>query len=246
MRYIGEINKYFQNRGLYTVSNYVLNGEALMNLGSLDLYDIVFVKNALTQVTGLYALQNLLMKTKNKPETIILMTPFLNDFIVEKCEEMDIKYIYNLDMNIEEIHDIICRLEIENIVKGKKAYDQHIEIINFLKQIGLLKTYIGYSYFEYVLNTLMGSSENLNKYMTSIYQMVADRFEVSPSSVEKAMRLCLKSSLSKSDNFYAKMLFGHQGDNIPSTSMFLQVCVKTLKEQKNYIMNQFDKALRNA
>ncbi len=234
--FINKVNQYFQDEDLYSLNHYVLDGEALLNLVNLDRFDVVIVKNALTYITGLYALESLLLKTRHKPEIIILITPFVNDFIRDKCQQLQIYYVHNLNMSIRDIYHLLCQLEIERKVIGKKYFEPQIEIINLLKQIGLLKTYIGYKYFEYVLNSMLENSENINKYMINIYKMVGKHFNVSPCSVEKAMRLCIKSSFSKSDNFYAKILFGHYHNSYPSVSTFLQVCIKTLKEQKDYII----------
>ena len=45
------------------------------------------------------------------------------------------------------------------------------------------------------------------------------------------MRTCIKSSFSYNYGYYASLLFGD--DNIyPSISMFIQTCIKVLKEQK--------------
>ncbi|QVK18094.1 hypothetical protein KHQ81_14905 [Mycoplasmatota bacterium] len=237
IEFIELLRQCFLENDLYTLSDIALNGQELLNKVSLDNYDIVICKNALTQVTGLYALEGLFSKTKNKPEIIILITPFINDFIRNKCQKLNIDYIQGLDVNISEIHQLLCHLGIKKTVEGKKYFESQIEVINILKKIGLLKTYIGYAYFEYVLNIMLEKSENINKYMKTIYHMVGQHFNVSATSVEKAMRTCIKSSLSKSDGFYAKMLFGYYEDKYPSTSIFLQVCIKTLKEQKNMIIS---------
>jgi len=245
LEFIEKVKLSFQESGLYTISGFALNGQDLINKVNLDSYDIVIVKNALTQVTGLYALESLLMNTKLKPELIVVITPFVNQFILNKCEILGIDYLKDVNITVDEIHELLSQLEIKKAVIGKKYFDAQVEIINLLKKIGLLKAYIGYTYFEYVLNIMLEKSENINKYMKTINLMVADHFNVSSSSVEKAMRKCVKESLSRCDGFYAKMLFGHQQDSYPSTSIFLRVCVKTLKEQKSQIVTRnFENSMR--
>ncbi len=236
--FIEKLTQYFQEKELFYVKKSVLNGDDLLREGNLDGYDIVIAKDALTQVTALYALDGLLSNTKKRPDHIILITPFVNEFISQKCITNGIHLVHDCTIKISDLYNMVYELEIKNGVSNKYYFDEQAEVINLLKKIGLLKTYIGYTYFEYVLNIMLEKSENIYKNMNDIYHTVASHFNTSSGSVEKAMRSCIKSSLSKSDGFYAKMLFGHDADNYPSTSTFLQVCIKTLKEQKSHILNQ--------
>ncbi len=235
--FINKVDQFFQVDSLYTLTSYALNGEELVNKINLDNYDMVIVKNALTYITGLYALEVLLSKTKQRPDFVILITPFLNEFLINKCERLEINYLHDLNINLSELPNLLFNLEIKNLVKNKSYFDSQMEIISLLKKIGLLKTYVGYSYFEYVLNYMLEKSENIYKSMKNVYYTISGHFNVSATSVEKAMRTCIKSSLSQSQGFYARMLFGHHENDFPSTSVFLQICIQTLKEQKSQIIN---------
>lgn len=242
--YLQKIVSFFNEKELYHMET-VINGDALMRLNCLDAYDFVIVKDAIAEISGLNAIEKLLKNTYKRPNYIILITPFNNNFIKSKCESLDIIPIYNVKMSINELYHLLNILELEGDMKNKKYFEPQLEIINLLKKIGLLKVYIGYTYFEYVLNLMLESSENIYKYMKNIYEIVANHFHVSPSSVEKAMRSCIKSSFSQNYGYYAKMLFGYSENDYPSTSIFLQVCIKTLKEIKNCIItNQINSSIR--
>lgn len=242
---IEKFRTYCEEHDLYHLTDYVLNGEELIKLHNLNNYDIVIVKDALTQVPGIYALETVLRNTKKRPELIILLTPFTTEFITAKCVQLGLINFIDVNISMEELYNTINKLEINNILDNQTFFDPQRAVINLLKKIGLLKVYIGYTYFEYILNMMLENSENLYKRMQTIYQMIGEHFNVSTASVEKAMRTCIRSSLSKSDGFYAQMLFGNHHDSYPSNSIFLQVCINTLREQKSYIVNkQFQKSLR--
>ena len=75
--------------------------------------------------------------------------------------------------------------------------------------------------------------------MQELYQIIAEHFMVSKASVEKAMRICLKNSLIKNSNYYVRSLFGYDEQKslpkLPSTTTFIHVCIKILKEQKTFV-----------
>ncbi|NLG82030.1 MAG: hypothetical protein GX490_05895 [Bacilli bacterium] len=245
LKLIQKMQEYCRQRDLYSIIDYVLDGEELVKMHDLNDYDIVIVKDALTNIPGIYALETILFNTKKRPELIVLLTPFTTEFIQSKCDQLGLIHVNELEIGIEELYNIINHLEIKAMLDNQSFFDSQRAVINLLKKIGLLKVYIGYTYFEYILNVMLESSENLYKRMHTIYKMIGEHFNVTPASVEKAMRTCIRSSLSKSDGFYAQMLFGNYHDSYPSNSIFLQVCINTLKEQKSYIVNkQIQKSLR--
>lgn len=245
MDFIKQLADYFQQEELYTISEYALDGQELLNKVNLDDYDIVIVKNALTYTTGLYALASLLQKTKKSPEYIILITPFISNFILNKCKNLGVYCMHNLDIRVNKISNLLLDIEIKKSADNATYFDYQMEIIKLLRQIGLLKVYLGYTYFEYVLNIMFEIGDNIYKSMKEIYEVISIHFNSTPSSVEKAMRYCMKSSLGKHRNFYAKLLFGCQANDYPTTSIFLQVCIKTLKELKNTITtNNYNKSYR--
>lgn len=236
---IREFSRLLNVNGVYELKDYVLDGEDLMRVGSFDPYHIVIVKDALMHVSGLYAIESILENTEHRPELILLLTPFLNDFIIQKCGELGIKYKGDNVSNAYSILDIIYKYDIENSSKNKYYFDVQYEIITLLKKIGLLRSYLGYTYFEYALNIMFEKSENIYKSMKDIYTLIARHFDVTATSVEKAMRTCIKCSLTKNDNYFARTIFGYDVKlrDFPSTSTFLQVSIKMLKEQKFAIIN---------
>ncbi|MDF2700273.1 MAG: spo0A [Haloplasmataceae bacterium] len=231
-------NEYEENEFIKVVGT-AIDGQALLKLNNLDNYDIVIVKNALSYITGLYALEILLKTTKQRPSIIILITPFINEFVHNKCSSLGIDYIPDFNIECNKIIDIINYAQLNKLNQSKLYFDTSAEIILLLKQLGLLRSYLGYTYFEYTLNVMFENNVNIYKKMQEIYKMISEHFEVTSTSVEKAMRSCIKSSFSQNNTFYARILFGHNIDSsdFPSTSIFIQVCIKTLKELKQTIIN---------
>ncbi len=243
MEFIKRLAYYFQQNELYNISEYALNGKELLNKENLDDYDIVIVKNALTYTTGLYALASLLLKTKKKPGYIILITPFISDFVLHKCQSLGIYCIHDLDIKVSNISNLLLDIEIKKNAENTTYFDCQIEINKLLRQLGLLKIYLGYTYFEYALNIMFEIGENIYKSMKEIYNIISMHFNATQSSVEKAMRTCVKSSFEKNRNFYSKLLFGCQDNDYPTTSIFLHICQKTLIELKNTITtNNYNKS----
>jgi CheY-like chemotaxis protein len=234
-----QFSKLVDVNGVYEVKDYILNGDECKRIESFDQYDIVIVKDALTYMSGLYMIQHLLENTTQKPELIIILTPFINHFIASKCSQLGIEY---RSMNISNAYgliDLIYKYDLENMHAEKHFFDIQYEVISLLRKIGILRSYIGYSYFEYILNKMFHKGEIIYKPMKEIYQMIAQHFDVTYVSVEKAMRTCLRSSLIKNNNVFTRSVLGlsEESHDFPSTSTFIQVCIKMLKEQKIAVIN---------
>lgn len=241
MDYINKVNQFFLKGDGYTLVDYALDGQTFVKKCNLNNCDIVIVKNALTHITGLYALELLLEKDniKDRPKHIILLTPFINKLIIDKCSQLGINHVKTFELQINKFPELVMELDLIEENKNKLYFDKQMEILKLLRDIGLLRTYIGYTYFEYILNIMLDQSEYIYKPMHFLYKLIANHFKVTNTSVEKAMRSCIRSSLLRNDSYYAKMLFGYSYEKkeFPSTSIVLQVCIKTLKEQKNIIIN---------
>jgi|SRR5690554_5732480 len=235
-KFIEKAKLFFQHNNRYIIDKIVKNGEELLKVNNLNEYNIVICKDALTEVSGLYALEKLLINTKKYPDYILLITPFTNNFVLSRCSKFGIVPIRNIKISIEDLYKVIYKQAIKQDVKGKKLFNPQIEIENILIKVGLLKTYLGFKYFEYILNVILSNNESDFKYMKNIYSVIAEYFKVSSLSVEKAMRTCIKSSFANNYGYYASLLFG-SNKVYPTTSIFIQVCTKILKEQKNYIVN---------
>lgn len=235
-KYIEEIKQFFQNKDRYILDTIVKTGDELLKLKALDDFDLVIVKDALTEVSGLYALKELIYNTKRLPDNILLITPFLNDFVLSRCKELGIMPIRNMRLSLGDLYKIIYKQTIEKEARNKKVFEPEIEVNNLLNKLGILRSFIGYKYFEYVLNYLLSNDNNDFKYMKNVYDLIAKYYKVSSISVEKAMRTCIKSSFSHNFGYYASILFGDNNIN-PSISTFIQTCIKILREQRNYIIN---------
>lgn len=236
---IEQFSRLVSRSGIYELVNYVYDGEGFETIESFDTYDIVIVKDALTYMTGIYMIKKVLKRTKNRPELIVVLTPFSNDFIRGICSELDIVYRNLAITSGYDLMDILYKYDLKEGIRHKKVFDTQYEIITMLKKCGLIRRYIGYKYFEYILNIMFNDPELINKKMKELYVIIGDHFNVSPASVEKAMRVCLKQSLKNNNNYYVRHLFGLRENEelkgLPSTTTFIHVCLNILKEQKTYI-----------
>lgn len=235
--FVEQAKLFFQEKKIYRIDKCLKDGNELLKLKHLDDYHIVIVKDTLTEVSGLFALEKLLKKTKSRPEYIILLAAFFNSYVINKCKKLGIIAVNSYNITIDDIFDYFYTIEVEKDVKDKEQFCPQVEIDNLLKKIGLLRTYVGYTYFDYVLNMTFAENTINLKGMNNIYHAIAEHYNVSISSVEKAMRSCIKSSFTKNYGYYANLLFGHNNEDYPTTSTFLQVSIRTLKERRSLILN---------
>lgn len=225
--------------GLYELVGYAYTGEGFEMIESFDLYDIVIVKDALTYMPGIYMVKKILQRTTIRPELILVLTPFSNAFIRNLCQSLDIIYRNVAVTNAFHLMDLLYKYDLDEGGRHKKVFDTQYEIIMMLKKCGLQRRYLGYKYFEYILNLMFHDPNLAKKKMKELYALIGEHFHASPASVEKAMRICLKQSLRQHTNYYVRTLFGigeHPNQQtLPSTTTFIQVCLNRLKDQKTYV-----------
>lgn len=231
---IAQFKAVIENNHLYQLTDYVYDGMMFANIPSFDAYDVVIVKDALTHVSGLYMLESTLKRSKKKPGLMLLLTPFTSSFITSKCGEYGIIYKNVEVTNAYNLLDLIYKYD---ECKLKAGSDIQFEIIHLLKRIGILRKYIGYTYFEYILNLACQNAKIIDLPMKDIYRMIGEHFNSSPLNIEKAMRTCLKASFATNCNAYARSLFGItlEDESYPSNGNFIKVCIKVLKERNRSV-----------
>jgi len=198
----------------YTTSD----GKDAINIlkNNIDNIDIIVMELVIPSIDGIGILKYLKKEKINK-KIIIYSNITLNNM----GDYNNIYFLYKnvgIDILIDRINDIV----INNIDNTSNRMNK--EISKLLHNLGMPSHIKGY---QYVRDSICLMYENHNDYggiTTNVYPFIADKYQTTPSRVERAIRHAIEVSWSRGDYDLMEEIFGHSVDfdrAKPTNSEFL-------------------------
>lgn len=167
----------------------------------------IFVNSTIEQPIRL--IENL-KKSESSPLIFIIKSP--KDFLPNKqLEEIADGFFYQpLDINniINEL-DEKTKKKIETS-QSKNSYEKNIynQISEILKNLCVTPNYNGYTYLREAIKISLNEPINSRVLSTHIYPLVAEKFKVTTSSVERNIRTAINKSWERAADEIKSELFG--------------------------------------
>lgn len=123
-------------------------------------------------------------------------------------------------MNAECRQYISTNKELETIIFKVDTRKIHEVLLN----IGIPPNVLGYCYILYALELILFKPEYLRLITTELYPAIAERFNTTPSRVERDIRTAINTAWLRGDLVYINRTFGSCVDpnrGVPSNSLFL-------------------------
>lgn len=97
------------------------------------------------------------------------------------------------------------------------------KITAILKDLGIPANLLGYHYLRYGIELMMDDVSYINGIVKKLYPKIAEKFETTPTRVERAMRHAIETSWEKGSPYLTDRIFScsvKEGDN-PTNSEFI-------------------------
>ena len=240
---IKEVKQYFCNHSSICIKKTCLDGsealdELLINSKS---YDVLLLNPILDKVDGIGILKKI--NEKHIKTKVIIYSDYNSPNMIKSMYQYDISFylLKSISLNILE----------ERIIDSTKLNYQEYEFIDnslnekvskLLHDLGMPSHIKGYQYIRDAIIMMYNDSSYIGGITKQLYPSIAEKYDTTPSRVERAIRHAIEVSWSRGDYDLMDEIFGHSVDfdrAKPTNSEFLATLADkiTLNENKFKVKN---------
>ncbi|NMB35724.1 MAG: sporulation transcription factor Spo0A [Firmicutes bacterium] len=205
--------------GIEVVAN-AYNGKEVLALLEEKKPDVILLDIIMPHLDGIGVLEELgKMDLSPKPK-VIMLTAFGHENITQRAVELGAAYYilkpFNLEVLAERIRQLgknqlnVQRAPITASTSPQKERDDYIaEITQIIHEIGVPAHIKGYLYLRDAISMVVEEIELLGSVTKVLYPRIAERFDTTPSRVERAIRHAIEVAWSRNSIDTIKKFFGY-------------------------------------
>lgn len=233
-----DIEKYFSSHEVIKVVACKNDGEEGLNyiLNNVNYFDVIVMDLLLPKLDGLFILSEL--KRRNINKGVIITTSFKDDKIMEEANQYGVDYYMLKPVNFMSLEKRLINI---NYNKGNgKLFNQEAILTDLLHALGIPSHIRGYQYIRDGI-LLMYNSPNAISYITKeIYPELAEKYNTTPSRVERAIRHAIEVSWNRGDMDLMDEIFGNSlnlNRDKPTNAEYISTLSDRLKVKSNLVTN---------
>lgn len=206
------LKDYFEKQGDLQVLGVAHNGMEAVEKVKTEQPDIIILDIIMPHLDGLGVLEKI--KGMNLPVVpkIIVLTAFGQERITKEALELGADYYilkpFNLEVLVERIRQLISNRSINNskIISsssGTKSKDLEDVVTSILLEMGIPAHIKGYMFLKEAITIVVNDMDIINSVTKSLYPTIAEKFDTTPSRVERAIRHAIESAWNGRNNIHA-------------------------------------------
>lgn len=223
------------------------NGKEFIEGLELMKPEVIITDIILQGLDGIELLKEI-KRDENYNPKIFIMSAIVNDELISIASENNADYFFvkpiNLNDITERIEDLLFAdtkpseevITLGNIVEKLPANDHHIVVSNMLHEIGVPAHIRGYSYMRDAIKMVINDPDLLGGITKELYPSIAQKYNTTPSRVERAIRHGIEVAWSRGRVETLDMIFGYtidQNKGKPTNSEFIAMVADKIKIQTN-------------
>ncbi|HHU76722.1 MAG TPA: sporulation transcription factor Spo0A [Firmicutes bacterium] len=209
--------------GLQIVGN-AYNGKEVLEIMNEEKVDIILLDIIMPHLDGIGVLEELNNMNLSPRPKVIMLTAFGNENITRRAVELGASYYILKPFDLELLAERIRQLGRENThqpkemsatsqknANAKNGGDNNYieEITNIIHEIGIPAHIKGYLYLRDAISMVAQEIELLGSITKILYPRIAQKFETTPSRVERAIRHAIEVAWSRNNIDTIKKFFGY-------------------------------------
>jgi two-component system response regulator (stage 0 sporulation protein A) len=192
------------------------NGEEMLSIIEEKSPDVIILDLIMPRLDGIGVLEKINSSTAKRPK-IIMLTAFGQESITQKIMELGADYYILKPFNIEVLISRIRQLagfpssarQVIPIVPALKTRSIDIEVTNIIREIGIPAHIKGYQYLRDAIMMIVAEVELLGAVTKVLYPMIAEKYNTTPSRVERAIRHAIEVAWNRGNIEMINKLFGY-------------------------------------
>ena len=228
--FINMILSYFRNNSRINIKYIGNDGESgseILKKNKEDI-DLILLDLVMPKKDGLYFLKQFKELKLNIP--IIVMTSLNADNIIRKVSNYDIEAFILKPYSLEDLETKM----IDSFNSSKDNNDVKQELSKLLHELGIPSNIKGYEYLRDAIINIY-NSKKVTGITKGLYPEIANKYDTSPSKVERAIRHAIEISSNRGNLDLMDEIFGHSVDiekAKPTNSEFIVTIADKLKLEK--------------
>jgi len=221
--FVNLLNDYMSQQHDIEVVGLAYNGNEVLNLIEDEVPDVMILDIIMPHLDGLGVLEKLQELNLPKQPKIIMLTAFGQENITQRAVELGASYYilkpFDMDILTSRIRQVVSN-QLVNIPKQssqgnsssmniKSSKNLDANITNVIHEIGVPAHIKGYMYLREAITMVYNNVEILGSITKVLYPRIAEKFNTTPSRVERAIRHAIEVAWSRGNVEAIKNLFGY-------------------------------------
>lgn len=238
------LKDYMETQDDIEVIGLAYNGNEVLEILENDEPDVMILDIIMPHLDGLGVLEKVKGITFNKQPKIIMLTAFGQENITQRAVELGASYYilkpFDMEILVNRVRQVVNNQLINpqktnhtNSLMGKtKAKNLETHITNIIHDIGVPAHIKGYMYLREAIIMVYNEVEILGSITKVLYPRVADKFNTTPSRVERAIRHAIEVAWSRGNVDAIKRMFGYTVNTSkakPTNSEFIAMVADKLR-----------------
>lgn len=213
------------------------NGEEMLSIVEEKSPDVVVLDIIMPHLDGIGVLERINSLGSKRPK-IIMLTAFGQESITQKTVELGADYYvlkpFNIGVLISRIRQLAGFAGPVRQVSAPvaKARPIDIEVTNIIREIGIPAHIKGYQYLRDAIMMIVAEIELLGAVTKVLYPMIAEKYNTTPSRVERAIRHAIEVAWNRGNIEMINKLFGYTiklDKGKPTNSEFMAMIADKLR-----------------
>ncbi|HEY8449322.1 MAG TPA: sporulation transcription factor Spo0A [Bacillota bacterium] len=189
------------------------DGNEVLQLLDKHACDVLLLDIIMPYLDGIGVLERLAERPVERPK-IIMLTAFGEENTTQRVAALGANYYilkpFSLDVLADRIRQVAGMAKAPAPVNQPgKARDVELEVTSFLHEIGIPAHIKGYQYLREAILMVIDEIELLGAVTKELYPAVAQRFDTTPSRVERAIRHAIEVAWGRGNVDFVNRVFGH-------------------------------------
>ncbi len=202
--------------------------------------DIVLMDIFMSGIDGIGVIKKVKAVKKDNSPVFVIVSHFESPIIEREAVEAGAAYYiikpFSTEDLLERISDLIefCRRQKEYVFPAAPSSENRLEctVTEMLHQIGVPAHIKGYHYIRDCIIMCVRRPQLINAVTKELYPTVAERYDTTPSRVERAIRHAIEVAWDRGDLDVLNSYFGytiHNGRGKPTNSEFVAMLADRIR-----------------
>lgn len=235
--FCGILKEYFSNNPDFELVEVCSNGLEVLDALSKKDTDVLILDLIMPHMDGIGVLEKMAdMKGDQRPKVIIL-TAFGQENITQKAVQLGADYYILKPFNLQVLGDRVRQVVRDRVETAPRAVpvtrrDLEVEVTRIIHEIGVPAHVKGYQYLRDAIMLVVEEIGYLGAVTKELYPTIADKYDTTPSRVERAIRHAIelawdRGDLDRINKFFGYTINGDRGK--PTNSEFIAIIADKLR-----------------
>jgi len=175
--------------------------------------DVVVLDIIMPHIDGIGVLEKLFNSNTNNKFKIIMLTAFGQESVTQRAVELGADYfiLKPFDFNIlaSRIRQLAKGESVSQYITPTKPKNLDIAVTNIIHEMGVPAHIKGYQYLRDAIIMVVGEINLLGAVTKELYPMIAQRYQTTPSRVERAIRHAIELAWDRGNVEMMNKFFGY-------------------------------------